>query len=412
MADRKESPNEEEAENSVPLPFKMGVDESSLLGSAGKGEQAGELDWALLRPFVHLGKLETRFSEAEIFQKAIAEGTAYLLYQKIKEAADPDLQSRWLFVRLQQSYYLNLAQNIIRVEHFFENYPTITKGFQTILLKGISLFGTVYQDPGLRHLGDIDLLIRKEDYPEVRKSLESADYVFDDDLQMLVDPRNLNSIMCHKKSPGPPQPILHIHWHLINTTLPFHLCNPQIDLDAIWTQSEALPSHSNMRVMSPIHQIIYYAFHHFKHSFDRLIRLHDLDLTIRYYERSFHWPEVLDETRRFNLTRTLYYPLLVARQMLSTPIPESIIEGLRPRKLTFLERRMLQCLLRGGKPIYGHLTVYLALQKGPHNKLRFLYRCFFPSLAGRRRDAFWHLAKRSGRGLKGIVRLLVCLLRR
>ena len=158
--------------------------------------------------------------------------------------------------------------------------------------------------------------------------------------------------------------------------------------------------------MSPIHQIIYYAFHHFKHSFDRLIRLHDLDLTIRYYEDSFHWSEVLDEARRFNLTRTFYYPLQVARQMLSTPIPDPIIEGLRPRKLTFLERRMLQCLQRGGKPIYGHLTVYLALQKGPYKKLRFLYRCFFPSLAGRRRDAFWHLAKRAGRGLKGIVRLL------
>ncbi len=166
-----------------------------------------------------------------------------------------------------------------------------------------------------------------------------------------------------------------------------------------------------MHVMSPIHQIIYYAFHHFKHSFDRLIRLHDLDLTIRYYENSFHWSEVLDETRRFNLTRTLYYPLQVARQMLSTPIPAPIIEGLRPRKLTFLERRMLQCLQRGGKPIYGHLTVYLALQKGPHKKLRFLYRCFFPSLAGRRRDAFWHLTKRAGRGLKGIVRLLVSLWR-
>ncbi len=406
MSDQKESPHEREVENSLPLPLKTSVDESPRLGSSGKGEQTGGWDWVLLRPFVHLGKLENHYSEAEIFRRAIAEGTAYLLYQKMKEGGDLELHSRWLFVQLQRGYYLNLAQNIIRIEHFFEDYPTITKGFQTILLKGISLFGTVYQDPGLRHLGDIDLLIRQEDYPEVRKSLESADYVFTDDLQRMVDPRNLNSIMCHKKSPGLPQPVLHLHWHLINTTLPFHLCNPQIDLDAIWNQSEALPSHSNLRVMSSIHQVIYYAFHHFKHSFDRLIRLHDLDLTIRYYESSFHWSEVLDEARRFNLTRTLYYPLLVARQMLSTPIPDSIIEGLRPRKLTFLERRMLQCLLRGGKPIYGHLTVYLALQKGPHQKLRFLYRSFFPSLAGRRRDAFWHLAKRAGRGLKGIVRLL------
>ena len=46
----------------------------------------------------------------------------------------------------------------------------------------MSLLSTVYQNPGLRHLGDIDLSIRKEDYPEVREHLESADWskVLDD----------------------------------------------------------------------------------------------------------------------------------------------------------------------------------------------------------------------------------------
>lgn len=380
-----------------------------LDSTAVRPEGTVGLDSEFLRPFIPSGKSDPQRSEADVFQKAIGEGTAYLLYQKIKEEGDHELHSRWLFRKLEQSYYNNLAQNIYGMEQFLTNYPEITQGFQAILLKGISLLNTVYQNPGLRHLGDIDLLIRKEDYPEVRKSLESADYVFNDELQGLGDPCNLNSIMCRKSSPGPRQPVLHIHWHLINTLLPLHLCNFQIDLDAIWNQSMALASGSDLRVMLPSHQMIYYAFHHSKHSFDKLIRLHDLDLTIRYYENSFDWREVLYEARRFNLTRTVYYPLCFAKEILATPIPDSVIEGLRPSKFTFLERRMIFCIAGGGKPVYARAIVYLALQKGWRHKLRFLYRCFFPSVQTGGIHAFWFLARRSRRGLKRLFQLMVSL---
>jgi len=89
-------------------------------------------------------------------------------------------------------------------EQFLKDFSDITNGSPTILLKGISLLNTFYQNPGLRHLGDIDLLIRKQDYPEVRTHLESADYVFTDEMQGLADPRDLNSILCHKNSPSTP----------------------------------------------------------------------------------------------------------------------------------------------------------------------------------------------------------------
>jgi hypothetical protein len=241
----------------------------------------------------------------------------------------------------------------------------------------------------------------------VREKLESADYVFSDEMQGLADPRDLNSILCHKNSPPSPQPALHIHWNLINTVLPVSLTNPRVDLDAIWKQSAVFPTHPSLRVLSPTHQIIYYAYHHLKHSFDRLIRLHDLDLTIRHYNDSIDWSEVLNEIHRFNLARTVYYPFHLAKRMLTTPIPDRIIDGLRPKKLSLLESRMLQCIDGGGKPIYGHAIVYLALQKGWHNKLRFLYRCFFPSLQDRDLATFKYLAKRTVRGLRRSFQLIV-----
>jgi len=367
--------NRQKLDNSALPGVKASVDGLSAL----QGSLAASCDPELLKPFLSLAMLAPHPSEAEILKEAMVEGTACLLYQKMKEEADSEQQAGWLFLTLQQGYYQNLAQNIQWSEQFLKDFPRHTNSAPTILLKGISLLNTVYHNPGLRHLGDIDLLIRKEDYSDVREKLESADYVFSDEMQGLADPRDLNSILCHKISPPSPQPALHIHWNLINTVLPVSLTHPRVDLDALWKQSSPLPVHPSLRVLSPTHQIIYCAYHHLKHSFDRLIRLHDLDLTIRYYQDFVDWSEVLKETHRFNLARTVYYPFHQTKRLLATPIPDPVMNNLRPTKLTVLENRMLHCIEGGGKPIYGHAIVYLALQKGWHNKLRFLYRCFFPS---------------------------------
>jgi hypothetical protein len=392
------------------------LEDSLLPGLKARADGLSELEGHLslpwdpewLKPFLSQAEVPSQRSEAEILHSAIAEGTAYLLYRRMKEEADPELQSEWLFLKLQQSYYQNLAQNIHWSEHFLRDFPGITHGSPAILLKGISLLNTVYENPGLRHLGDIDLLIHKQDYPEVRKHLETADYVFSDEMQTRADPRDLNSILCHKRSPSTPQPALHIHWNLINTVLPVSLTRPRVDLDALWKQSAPLPAHPSFGVLSPTHQIIYYAYHHLKHSFDRLIRLHDLDLTIRYYQDSIDWCEILNETRRFNLARTVYYPFHLAKARLATPIPDTVMDDLRPKKFSFLENRMLQCLDRGGKPVYGHAIVYLALQKRWH-KLRFLYRCFFPSLEKREPATLRYLARRMVRGLKRSFQLVLSL---
>lgn len=82
MPDRKASPKEPEPETSLPLPFETGPDKFSAPETSLKGKQTVAWDRALLRPFVPWGKLDAQPSEAEIFQELIAEGTAYLLYQK------------------------------------------------------------------------------------------------------------------------------------------------------------------------------------------------------------------------------------------------------------------------------------------------------------------------------------------
>ncbi len=98
MPNRKEFPREPKPETSLPLPLETDPDKFSAPETSLKGDQTVAWDRALFRPFVPWGKLDAQPSEAEILQELIAEGTAYLLYQRIKEKGDPKLQSGWLFL--------------------------------------------------------------------------------------------------------------------------------------------------------------------------------------------------------------------------------------------------------------------------------------------------------------------------
>jgi len=118
--------------------------------SALQGSLSASYDPELLKPFLSLAKLAPHPSEADILEEATAEGTACLLYQKMKEEADSEGQSGWLFLTLQQGYYQSLAQNIQWNEQFLKDFPRHTNSSPTILLKGISLLNTVYRNPGLR----------------------------------------------------------------------------------------------------------------------------------------------------------------------------------------------------------------------------------------------------------------------
>ena len=100
--------NRQKFDSSTPLSFEVEVDGLS----APQGSQALSWDPELLKPFLPQGESDPQPPETVILKQAMAEGTAYLLYQRMKEEADSELQSGWLFLKLQQSYYLNLVQNI------------------------------------------------------------------------------------------------------------------------------------------------------------------------------------------------------------------------------------------------------------------------------------------------------------
>ena len=89
-----------------------------------------------------------------------------------------------------------------------------------IVLKGAALLSSVYEDFGLRMLGDVDILVKPEDVPKIDKILSQLGYQSDHKQDAYYVTNYLNSLVYGKN--GSPL-LLHLHWHLINNALPNYI---------------------------------------------------------------------------------------------------------------------------------------------------------------------------------------------
>ena len=304
-----------------------------------------------------------------LFKSAIAEGTAFLLYRDLKDL--DEWKDTELLSKLKSSYYHNLTQNLFWSERFLKDYSSWTEGFESIVLKGLFLIQEIYEDPGLRHLGDVDILVREKDYPQIRRRLETEGYLFNDEKG-----KHLNSVMGQVKDPDVRQPPIHLHWHLINSPLPYDLVNSSINLKKVWCDSVSFSTYSNIRALSPMHQVIYYAYHHMKHSFDRKIRLHDIVQTLRHYENDWNWDLFCREVEVFEMRHEIFFCFSLIQKQLGDFIPKNVLSSLKP-SLSKHELEVLKQLEFGKKIHYAHYGLYLSRIKGLLPKIHFLWQSGF-----------------------------------
>jgi hypothetical protein len=109
-------------------------------------------------------------------QMAEREGVAPMLYWKLKNSSVEVPLSTLNFLR--STYYKNLAQSTL----LYKELGVILKSFDeagisVIVLKGAALAATVYEDIGLRPMGDLDLLVKQDQFHSALNVMESIGYV-------------------------------------------------------------------------------------------------------------------------------------------------------------------------------------------------------------------------------------------
>lgn len=76
-----------------------------------------------------------------------------------------------------QGYYENLARNLTLFQELRRILQALNNGrIKVMVLKGASLAETVYKNPVLRPMSDLDLLIREKNLGEVERKLLDLGY--------------------------------------------------------------------------------------------------------------------------------------------------------------------------------------------------------------------------------------------
>ena len=116
-------------------------------------------------------KLLARMGQAD------AEGVGPLLYWHFRDGSWPDVMPQVVRDHLMKTYYNTFAQNTLMYRELARILESFSEaGIPVILLKGAALALTVYEDIGLRPMGDLDLLVRPEDLRKAWQIMGKLNY--------------------------------------------------------------------------------------------------------------------------------------------------------------------------------------------------------------------------------------------
>jgi hypothetical protein len=284
------------------------------------------------------------------------------------------------FKELEKNYYHTLARNILIWEEIKPILKSLEeKKIEVILLKGIALGVTIYPSVGFRPMGDVDILIKDKDIFKINETMNSLGYFPAD-----ISPHDIElgkteylTTLCY---PGR-KLSLHIHRHLINSTIPNFSYIYKINMKRIWQKARPIEiSGIKTLILSPEYLIIYLCEHSLRvtHSLSRLIFLADISRAINYYQDKMDWDFLVKESYNFGLERMVYYGLYSVNRILRTEVPSDILSFLKPKRLTLGEKLFFSLLAKNRSSSGLNYLVHLAMNKKFSEKMKFLFRTLFP----------------------------------
>ena len=231
----------------------------------------------------------------EFLSSAFWHGVAPLVYRNLKDLQESLIVPPEVMEQLKEAYYATLARNMLlyaELERVLESFHE--EGFEVILLKGAALAKTVYADIGTRPMGDIDIMVKKEDLPKAEERLSALGYVFHGGNA----PEWWREHYCHIGYIHPEQSvIIELHWHLTSKKDISRIHDPDSGVpEGLWKKAcHREPFGDNVCILSPKdslhHLCIHFLKHRFPYSNNRIFtskgalrQISDMMHLLKYYE--------------------------------------------------------------------------------------------------------------------------------
>jgi hypothetical protein len=264
-----------------------------------------------------------------VFERSKFEGISSLLYMHIQDI--PSVASRVpaeILSRLRAIYHGNWARNSVLTDLWSEIMTLFEQaGVQSITHKGMALIHSVYSDPGLRPMADIDLLIRAADLPLVRQTLQRAGFrTPGEDLEAE------EAFRCYMHFVRD-STVIDLHWDLAHYSR--FVAIIRVDHEGLWKRARSLAvGRAQGLMLCPEDALLHLALHLTLGSeFGRLIWFTDIDAMVRRFAGDLDWERLLEEASRWRIRGILAYTLKVAHESLGSPLPRETLPRLLPGRL-------------------------------------------------------------------------------
>ena len=198
-------------------------------------------------------------------------------------------------------------------------------GLDVMPFKGPALGHYLYDNLGLRPFGDLDILIRRNQFYDVKELLMTHGY----DPYRKLDPGEeenfLDTQMGFEFVRKDKQSVIEVHWSFLNTVHAFKM--PEED---VWRRKQQLEiSGRQVNVFSPAHLLVYLCAHGSKSLWARIRWICDVAELVTKHQDVQFWEEVQLLAKESRSKRMLNTGLRLASVLLDAPLPEKVLRSVR-----------------------------------------------------------------------------------
>jgi hypothetical protein len=320
-----------------------------------------------------------------IGQQLKTEGVASLFFYYVHTYGLKGLLPTGFYDSLKEQYRIFQVRNLMAIgkaKRVFDVFQE--RNVRLIVLKGLYLIEHIYPHVATRSLSDIDILIQKSDMATADEALRRLGYIPKDSTPEKVvknPPGYLASLdYIHARDT---LARFHVHWHLINTSVPAYMFAAKVDMGRIWEKAvNVCIADREVATLCPEHTLLYLCEHALRvgHSFDRLVLFSDILLFLKAHEGQIDWKGVWEEGCRMHLDRFLVLALATVEIYTGVPAPE-IVQDHLVKKIRWGERIFIKIHREKRRFRGSSYFIYLSMHRNPFSLLRFIFRTLFPPYA-------------------------------
>ncbi len=239
-------------------------------------------------------------------------------------------ESRWGSVH--QDTHERLTSYLAELDHVAERLAE--EQIPLAALKNAGIARGIYPCPGCCPMGDLDVLIERRHFRHAHQILLEEGYQFE--FRSPLEEASLDAAErgggteYWKILPNGQKLWLELQWRPVAGR--WIRPDQEPPAEQLLARSVPIPG-TAVRLLSPEDNLLQVALHTAKHSYVRApgFRLHtDVDRIVR--RQTIDWDLFLDRVLALQVQTSVYFSLAIPQQMFGSPIPEWILERLRPAK--------------------------------------------------------------------------------